>query len=44
MSSLLVLLLGDIQKLKTLADLFLDEPDELIYYLENALASRYFLS
>ena len=40
---LLVLLLGDIQKLETLADLFLDEPDELIYYLENALASRYFL-
>ena len=39
MSYLLVLLHGDIQKLETLADLFLDEPDELIYYLENALAS-----
>ena len=39
MSYLLVLLLGDIQKLETLADLFLEEPDELLYYLENALSS-----
>lgn len=39
MSYLLVLLHGDIQKLETLADLFLEEPDELLYYLENALSS-----